>query len=186
MAAGSAPRSAAGRAWRWCCETKSARRSISPAVCWSGRSLAGPGETPCRWSDHPASVVATLLAGCGLLATSPAAAHVTLEVQQAQAGAAFKAVFRVPHGCGGAATVRVHVVLPEGSLDARPMPKPGWSLRTVRRPLAEPVPDGHGGEMRETTAEVVWEGGRLEDGITTSSWCASGLRTGPARRSGFR
>ncbi len=111
---------------------------------------------------YPA-VVATLLAGCGLLATSPAAAHVTLEVQQAQAGAAFKAVFCIPHGCGGAATVRVHVVLPEGSLDARPMPKPGWSLSTVRRPLAEPVPDGHGGEMRETTAEVVWEGGRLED-----------------------
>jgi periplasmic copper chaperone A len=113
---------------------------------------------------RPSAAAASLLVGCGLVAIPPASAHVTLEVQQAQAGAAYKAVFRVPHGCDGAATVRLHVVLPEGSLDARPMPKPGWSLRTVRRPLAEPVPDGHGGEMRETAGEVVWDGGRLEDG----------------------
>jgi periplasmic copper chaperone A len=110
-----------------------------------------------------AIAAAALAVGCGLSAVSPAAAHVTLEVQAAQAGAAFKAVFRIPHGCEGSATVGLHVVLPEGSLDARPMPKPGWTLRTVRRPLAEPVPDGHGGEMRETAAEIVWEGGRLED-----------------------
>jgi uncharacterized protein YcnI len=110
------------------------------------------------------AATAALLGCCGLLApVPPAAAHVTLEVQQAQAGAAYKAVLRVPHGCDGAATVRLRVVLPEGSLDARPMPKPGWALRTARRPLAEPVPDGHGGEMRETAGEVVWEGGRLED-----------------------
>jgi periplasmic copper chaperone A len=114
---------------------------------------------------RPSAAAASLLVGGGLLsAAPPAAAHVTLEVQQAQAGSAYKAVLRVPHGCDGGATLRLHVVLPEGSLDARPMPKPGWSLRTVRRALAEPVPDGHGGEMRETAGEVIWEGGRLEDG----------------------
>jgi periplasmic copper chaperone A len=129
---------------------------------------------------RPSAAAASLLVCCGLLsAAPPAAAHVTLEAQQAQAGAAYKAVFRVPHGCDGAPTVRLHVVLPEGSLDARPMPKPGWSLRTVRRPLAEPVPDGHGGEMRETARpKSSGRAGGWRTGTTTSSWCASAPPTG--------
>lgn len=96
----------------------------------------------------------------GLLATAPAAAHVTLEVQQAPANAIYRATFRVPHGCDGAATTRVTVRLPEGVTDARPMPKPGWRLVTTPRQDA-PAPAGHGAAPQ--LAEVSWEGGRLED-----------------------
>ena len=41
------------------------------------------------------------------LAASPAAAHVTLEKRQAPVGSYYKAVFAVPHGCAGSATVKL-------------------------------------------------------------------------------
>ncbi len=93
-----------------------------------------------------------------LLAAGPAAAHVTLETQQAQANSYYRATFRVPHGCDGAATTRFTVRLPESITDARPMPKPGWTLRTTTRGEAAA---GHG--SAPPLAEVSWEGGRLED-----------------------
>jgi uncharacterized protein YcnI len=96
----------------------------------------------------------------GLLAAGPAAAHVTLEVQQAPANSLYRAVFRVPHGCDGAATTRVTVRLPEGVAEARPMPKPDWTLTTTPREGAA-APAGHGATRQ--LAEVTWEGGRLED-----------------------
>lgn len=94
----------------------------------------------------------------GLLAAGPAAAHVTLEVQQAQANSTYRAVFRVPHGCDGAAMTRLTIRLPEGVTEARPMPKAGWTLRTTPRGDA---PAGHGTVPPLT--EIAWEGGRLED-----------------------
>lgn len=101
-------------------------------------------------------------AALGLLATlpAPAQAHVTLEVQQAAPNSTYRGVFRVPHGCEGAPTIRVTVRLPEGVTEARPMPKAGWTLRTVPRAGAA-TPSAHGAAV--PIAEVIWEGGRLED-----------------------
>ncbi len=98
----------------------------------------------------------------GLLAALPlsATAHVTLEVQQAPPNSTYRAVFRVPHGCEGAPTTRFTVRLPEGVTEARPMPKAGWTLRTVPR-AGTAAPAGHG--AAPAIAEVIWEGGSLED-----------------------
>ena len=98
----------------------------------------------------------------GLLACLPLAAeaHVTLEIQQAPPNSTYRAVFRVPHGCEGAPTIRVTVRLPEGVTEARPMPKAGWTLRTVPRATA-PAAAGHG--AAPPVAEVIWEGGSLDD-----------------------
>jgi len=93
-----------------------------------------------------------------LLAAGPAAAHVTLETQQAPANAIYRATFRIPHGCDGAAMTRFIVRLPESVTEARPMPKPGWTLRTVARGEAA---SGHGSVP--PLSEIIWEGGRLED-----------------------
>jgi uncharacterized protein YcnI len=96
----------------------------------------------------------------GLLASAPAAAHVTLEVQQAPANSIYRAVFRVPHGCDGATMTRLVVQLPEGITQARPMPKAGWTLVTTpRADAASPAAHGAAREL----AEIAWEGGRLED-----------------------
>ena len=80
---------------------------------------------------HPMLKTLPLIA---LLLTTPAAAHVTIDPPQAQANATLRAAFRVPHGCGQQATIRVTVTLPEGTTTARPMPKAGW------RPAARAPP----------------------------------------------
>jgi uncharacterized protein YcnI len=92
------------------------------------------------------------------LAAAPAAAHVTLEVGQAPANSTYRATFRVPHGCDGAAMTRLTVRLPEGVTQARPMPKAGWTIRITPRGEA---PSGHGAVA--DAAEITWEGGPLPD-----------------------
>ncbi|MGG5812104.1 YcnI family protein [Falsiroseomonas sp. CW058] len=99
-------------------------------------------------------------AALGLAAALPAAAHVTIEPGQAQPGSTIRAAFRIPHGCDGAAMTRLTVRLPEGATQVRPMPKPGWTLRLVPREDAA-APAAHGAVPE--LAEVVWEGGRLDD-----------------------
>ena len=96
------------------------------------------------------------------LASTPALAHATLEVKEAPAGAAYRAVIRIGHGCKGEATHTLRVKLPEGFYNAKPMPKAGWTLETVKGAYAIPF-DNHGTQMTEGTREVVWSGGDLQD-----------------------
>jgi uncharacterized protein YcnI len=97
-----------------------------------------------------------------LLGTTPAFAHITLETQEAPVGGAYKAVFRVPHGCDGSATVRIRVQIPEGVIAVKPMPKAGWTLATVKGKYAESY-DYYGTPTSEGVKEVVWSGGNLPD-----------------------
>jgi uncharacterized protein YcnI len=90
-----------------------------------------------------------------LCAAGPAAAHVVLEYQVAPAGHPYKATFKVGHGCGSAATRQVSVSIPPGVTDARPMPKPGWSVEVVRQALPQPV-TRHGRTVTEDVAQVTW------------------------------
>ena len=96
------------------------------------------------------------------LAAAPALAHVTLETQQAQIGASYKAVLRVPHGCGGSPTVRLRVRIPEGFIGVKPMPKAGWTLETVKAPYGKTYEGPHA-SLTEGVKEIIWSGGRLPD-----------------------
>ncbi len=93
----------------------------------------------------------------------PASAHVTLESSEAVAGSYHKVVLRIPHGCSGAATTAVRVQIPDGVVDVRPQPKPGWAVDTVIETLDEPVDAGHGNMVTETVREVHWTDGHLLD-----------------------
>jgi len=106
--------------------------------------------------------VAFATAALAVVATA-AYAHVTLEQQQAVAGSTYKAVLRVPHGCEGSPTVRLRVQVPDGMVNVKPQPKPGWELSTVRGKLATPVSGDHGAQITEGVREIVWSGGRLLD-----------------------
>ena len=97
-----------------------------------------------------------------LLFATPAYAHVTLEGRQAAIGTWYKAVFAVPHGCAGSATTKVRVQIPDGVIDVKPMPKPGWNVEVVKGKYAAPY-DFHGGKVSEGAKEVVWSGGKLLD-----------------------
>jgi len=97
-----------------------------------------------------------------LLMATPAYAHVTLEGRQAAIGTWYKAVFAVPHGCAGSATTKIRVQIPDGVIDVKPMPKPGWNVEVVKGKYAAPY-DFHGGKISEGAKEVVWSGGKLLD-----------------------
>src|SRR3977135_4365594 len=107
----------------------------------------------------------TIVLGVALLgaAGAPLAfAHITLENQQAPIGASYKAVLRVPHGCNGSATVALRVRIPEGFLDVKPMPQPGWKLGGTSGKYPNPM------RLRDATigegvTEVDWSGGNLPD-----------------------
>jgi uncharacterized protein YcnI len=101
---------------------------------------------------------------CAMAAVLPqiAFAHPTLQVQQARLGAAYKAVMRIGHGCDGAATTRVRIVLPEGVLAAKPMPKPGWTVEIVRGQYAQAHKYYRDALVKEGPKELIWSG-RLAD-----------------------
>ncbi|MET3924813.1 DUF1775 domain-containing protein [Devosia sp. 2618] len=110
-----------------------------------------------RFLSCAAMAVATVAA-----LSVPAFAHVTLEVQQANIGSTYKAVVRVPHGCGTEATNVVRIQIPEGFFAVKPMPKAGWDLEVVTGPYKNAY-DNHGAAVTEGVTEIVWSGGDLPD-----------------------
>jgi periplasmic copper chaperone A len=108
-------------------------------------------------------LAAAALGAAGALAgVTIAFAHITLENQQAPVGASYKAVLRVPHGCDGSATVAVRVRIPDGFIEVKPMPKPGWKLDVVRGKYQTPM-TVRGTKVTEGVTEVDWSGGKLPD-----------------------
>jgi periplasmic copper chaperone A len=101
---------------------------------------------------------------CALLIASitPAAAHITLETQEAKVGGGYKAVLRVPHGCEGTATTSVRVKIPQGLIGVKPMPKPGWTLTTATGKYPKSYKLFHN-ELTEGVTEIGWSGGKLPD-----------------------
>ena len=108
-------------------------------------------------------MIRSLLIGALAIAIAmPAAAHVTLENQEAKVGASYKAVFRVPHGCDGTATTAIRVKIPEGVIGVKPMPKPGWTLTTTTGKYPKAYELFHR-QMTEGVTEISWSGGKLPD-----------------------
>jgi periplasmic copper chaperone A len=104
-----------------------------------------------------------LLAGALAIAfAAPASAHVTLEAQEAKINSGYKAVLRVPHGCGSSATTSVRVKIPEGLIGVKPMPKPGWTLTTTTGKYPKAYKLYHN-EVSQGVTEIGWAGGKLPD-----------------------
>jgi periplasmic copper chaperone A len=97
---------------------------------------------------------ACFISSC-LMTIAPALAHVTLEQQQVETNAYYKATLRVGHGCDGIPTTTVRVQLPVGFQGAKPMPKAGWAVQTRQEKLAVPY-DSHGKSITEDIAEITW------------------------------
>jgi len=92
----------------------------------------------------------------------PSHAHPSLERREADVGAPYKAIMRIPHGCEGSATTRVRVQIPEGIIGVKPQPKPGWTIDTTRGAYASVYPYYHGAKLSEGVREISWSG-RLAD-----------------------
>jgi uncharacterized protein YcnI len=97
-----------------------------------------------------------------LFGSATASAHVTLETKEARIGSSYKAVLKVPHGCDGAATVTLAVQIPDGVIEVKPMPKPGWTLRKEMGKYPKPHRRG-GATLTEGVTQLTWSGGKLPD-----------------------
>ena len=97
-----------------------------------------------------------------LAAAGSALAHVTLDTTEAPAGASYKGVARVPHGCNGQPTTTLRIAVPAGMLDVKPMAKPGWSIRVEQQKYAKPFLL-NGKPVLAGVSEIVWSGGSLPD-----------------------
>lgn len=100
--------------------------------------------------------VPTFIAALGVAA--PAFSHVTLEQREATIGSPTKLTFRVPHGCENQPTVKVRVLIPEGFIAAKPMPKAGWTLEVSQGAYAKSHDYFHGAKLSEGTKEISWKG----------------------------
>lgn len=103
-----------------------------------------------------ALISALTLLACG------AHAHVVLEQKSAPAASYYKATFMVGHGCEGSPTTSISVTIPDGVVSIKPMPKPGWDLKTRVETLAKPH-QLHGKTFTEGVTRVIWTGGALAD-----------------------
>jgi uncharacterized protein YcnI len=106
---------------------------------------------------------ASLIAAGGAALVVPASGHVTLETQQAAAGSYYRAVLKITHGCNGSPTVAIRIRIPESVVGAKPQPKPGWTVETVRQQLAQTHKDSEGRVVTESVREIQWTGGSLAD-----------------------
>ena len=101
-----------------------------------------------------------VLIGPALVST--ASAHAVLERKEAAPNAAYRGVVQIMHGCDGRPTTRVSVTIPEGVTGAKPMPKPGWTISTVKSAYARAYPSFHG-QVSEGVTRITWTGGNLPD-----------------------
>jgi len=125
-------------------------------------------------------VLATLL--LAIFGFAPCAfAHVTLEQSEAPVGKSYKAVLRVPHGCNGSPTIAIRVRIPEGVIDVKPMPKPGWTINLVKGKYAKAYSLDRA-QVSEGVTEVDWSGGKLPDAyydeFVFQTFLASDLKPG--------
>jgi uncharacterized protein YcnI len=104
------------------------------------------------------SLLATAIAVAAIAAAEPASAHATLVPNEAPADSFFNASVNVPHGCDGAATLKVRVRIPDGVIGVKPQPKPGWELAIRKEKLATPIVESHGRTITETVVELTWTG----------------------------
>jgi uncharacterized protein YcnI len=111
--------------------------------------------------NTPQTVAVVLNVLFGAMALS-AHAHVVIDNPRAEAAANFRATFKVGHGCEGLPTKTLTIAIPEGVNQAKPMPKPGWTLNTKTEKLATPY-EYHGKKVDTRVSEISWSGGALAD-----------------------
>lgn len=104
-----------------------------------------------------------------LCAAGGAHAHVGLEWPVAMAGTAYKAVFKIGHGCGASPTRQVIVDIPAGVRNARPMPRPGWTVEIEQAPLSPPRQD-HGRTVTQDVSRITWTARTPEDMLDTAHY----------------
>lgn len=106
-----------------------------------------------------ALVAAAACAGVLALA-APAAAHVTVNPDEATKGGYARLAFRVPTESDTASTTKLEVALPTDAplTSVSTMPVPGWSATVERRKLDQPL-NRNGTQITEVPSRIIWTAG---------------------------
>lgn len=112
-----------------------------------------------------AAATGALTAAAVLLCAGPAAAHVTVDPDQAEQGGYSVVNFKVPNERDDAGTVKLEVSLPpEHPLTSvQPQAVPGWDVEVTKSELDEPI-EQHGKQITEAVTKITWSGGEIEPG----------------------
>ncbi|MGH2946996.1 MAG: YcnI family protein [Solirubrobacteraceae bacterium] len=98
-----------------------------------------------------------------LVVTPVAAAHVTLNPREWEAGGFARFAVRVPNERDNAATTEVTLRFPEEVISASFQPVEGWEREVEMAELDEPI-DDEGEQITERIDTVTWTGGRIRPG----------------------
>src|SRR5919108_5495091 len=107
--------------------------------------------------------MAVLAAALALVLAPTAAAHVTVNPCEWEAGGFARFAVRVPNERDGADTTRVEMKLPDKVLSASFQPVEGWR-RTVKMRRLDPPVEVEGERVTEKIDSVTWSGGRIRPG----------------------
>ena len=103
------------------------------------------------------------LAVVAVVLPATAAAHVTVNPGEWEAGGFARFDVRVPNERDNASTTEVTVQFPEGLTFVSFQPKQGWRRTVEMETLAEPI-EVFGEEVTERIASVTWKGGEIGPG----------------------
>ena len=124
------------------------------------------------------------VAACAALTGASASfGHVTLQDPAAAAGATYRAVLQVGHGCAGSATTTIQVTIPVGFNGAQPMVKAGWAVSTKVGTLAQPY-EMHGTRYTEGVQEITWTAKGAENALPDALYDEFVLRGTTPRQPG--
>jgi uncharacterized protein YcnI len=105
----------------------------------------------------------TLFAVAAIAFPATAAAHVTLNPGEWDAGGFGRFDVRAPNERDNASTTEITVRFPEGLTFVSFQPKPGWKRTVKMETLDEPI-EVFGEEVTEAVASVTWRGGEIKPG----------------------
>jgi periplasmic copper chaperone A len=98
-----------------------------------------------------------------LVLVQAAAAHVTLNPNEWEAGGFARFAVRVPNERDNADTIEVTLRFPQSIISASFQQVPGWERTIEMEPLDEPIEE-EGDRITEHIASVTWSGGRIRPG----------------------
>jgi uncharacterized protein YcnI len=112
-----------------------------------------------------ASCAGIAAAASVLVLAGPAAAHVSIDPDEAEQGGYSVVNVRVPNERDNASTIRLELHLdPEHPLSSvMPQPVPGWEVSVETEELDEPM-EVHGSEITEAASTITWTGGEIAPG----------------------
>ena len=96
------------------------------------------------------------IAGAVITVASPVSAHVGVDADEIEAGAATPLGFSFSHGCGDEPTTSLRFEIPAAVNRAVPQAHAGWDVEIETEALAEPVEGAHGSTITERPAIIAF------------------------------